>query len=164
MFLLKKPICSDWFLVTKPGLIAFICLEHNENNFNSRCMKFHYNCCKFFFNFLKKVTKLTKQKKFEDFEVQIDEETFGGMINEKVYLKNSSGFKFIFQSEDNLFLFISGVADLLPSIILPNKSEVKSFLEVSFDESTLFFYSHKVFIKYWKLLKVLQNQVNNDEE
>lgn len=164
MFLLKKPIFQQWFFVSKPGLIALIWLESDSEDFNSTCLKFHYHSCKHLLLFLYKTVKLLKTKEKSFFEEKIDSETFGGMKNGKVYFRNSADFELVFEHDDFFFLFISGLADVLPSIILPNKSETKSFINNCFEEDTLFFKAHETFIKYYRMLLVLQNKVDNDKK
>ncbi len=144
-------------MVTKPGLLAFTCLKNSTENCNSILFEFHYNSCEFLALFLKKVSKNLKDGNFKEFEDQIDSDTFGGIKNEKVYLRNALDSEFVFQDEDTLFFFITGVAELLPSIILPNTSETQNFLKDSFEGNSLFFNTHKTFINYWRCIKILRN-------
>lgn len=167
MFILKIPIFKQWFVVSKPGLLAFTYLdtlsESNDFDFNSKCFIFQYNYIKHLLSFLHRATKCLNNEKDSDFEEKLDTKTYGGFKNGKIYFKNINC-DFVFEEDDTFILFISGLIYVLPSLILPNKTEVQWFLKNSFDEDTLFFKVHEKFITQWQLLIVLHNKLNNDKE
>ena len=153
MFLLKKPIYREWFLVSTPGKLVFLHLESEEDQISSNCFKFHYNYTTHLFNFLhKSVKQLNEEKNKKDFEISIDEETFAGIKNSKVFLRNCFNFEFVFKEDDIFVFFLSAIVDLWPSIILPNEKETKYFLDNTFSEQSFFFLTHKPFIENWKKL------------
>lgn len=158
MFLLTKPITDQWLLVSKPGQILFTYCDNINSVQTSKTFAFHYQNCEQLFRFLQRAVDLLKNNnKTDSFEEQTGEKTFCGVDSGQIYFRNAEDFKFLFQDELWFYALISGVVDIFPSVILPNKEETQYFLDNIFDTKSFFYNTHRDFIKYWQLIRVLSN-------